>query len=40
VAAAAANFDDETAPGARLGVLTGRAARETTWILLDRHLDR
>ena len=30
----------ETAPGGHLGVLTGRKARETTWILLDRHLDR
>lgn len=28
----------ETAPGGHLGVLTGRAARHTTWPLLDRHL--
>jgi polyhydroxyalkanoate synthase len=25
----------ETAPGGHLGVLTGRAARTTTWKLLD-----
>jgi len=30
----------ETAPGGHLGVLTGRAARTTTWALLDEHLDR
>jgi polyhydroxyalkanoate synthase len=30
----------ETAPGGHLGVLTGRAARRTTWILLDEFLDR
>ena len=35
-----ASVDLETAPGGHLGVLTGRAARGTTWILLDRHLDR
>ncbi len=29
-----------TAPGGHLGVLTGRAARGTTWALLDRFLDR
>jgi polyhydroxyalkanoate synthase len=28
----------ETAPGGHLGVLTGRAARGTTWVALDRHL--
>jgi polyhydroxyalkanoate synthase len=28
----------ETAPGGHLGVLTGRAARRTTWPLLDRFL--
>ena len=28
----------ETAPGGHLGVLTGRAARGTTWALLDRFL--
>jgi polyhydroxyalkanoate synthase len=28
----------ETAPGGHLGVLTGRAARTTTWALLDRFL--
>jgi polyhydroxyalkanoate synthase len=28
----------ETAPGGHLGVLTGRAARATTWVLLDRFL--
>jgi polyhydroxyalkanoate synthase len=27
-----------TAPGGHLGVLTGRAARGTTWVLLDRFL--
>ena len=36
----AASVDLETAPGGHLGVLTGRAARGTTWTLLDRHLDR
>ena len=36
----AASLDLETAPGGHLGVLTGRAARGTTWALLDRHLDR
>jgi polyhydroxyalkanoate synthase len=30
----------ETAPGGHLGVLTGRAARTTTWRLLDEFLDR
>jgi polyhydroxyalkanoate synthase subunit PhaC len=29
----------ETAPGGHLGVLTGRAARGTTWRLLDAFLD-
>jgi polyhydroxyalkanoate synthase len=29
----------ETAPGGHLGVLTGRAARHTTWVLLDEFLD-
>jgi polyhydroxyalkanoate synthase len=28
----------ETAPGGHLGVLTGRAARATTWVMLDRFL--
>jgi polyhydroxyalkanoate synthase subunit PhaC len=28
----------ETAPGGHLGVLTGRAARSSTWVLLDRFL--
>ena len=28
----------ETAPGGHLGVLTGRAARGTTWVMLDRFL--
>ena len=28
----------ETAPGGHLGVLTGRAARATTWQLLDAFL--
>ena len=28
----------ETAPGGHLGVLTGRAARGTTWVALDRFL--
>ena len=36
----AASVELETAPGGHLGVLTGRAARGTTWKLLDRHLDR
>jgi polyhydroxyalkanoate synthase len=31
--------DLETAPGGHLGVLTGRAARETTWKRLDAFLD-
>jgi len=30
----------ETAPGGHLGVLTGRAARRTTWVLLDQFLAR
>jgi poly[(R)-3-hydroxyalkanoate] polymerase subunit PhaC len=30
----------ETAPGGHLGVLTGRAARGTTWVLLDQFLAR
>jgi polyhydroxyalkanoate synthase len=29
-----------TAPGGHLGVLTGRAARKTTWTLVDEWLDR
>jgi polyhydroxyalkanoate synthase len=29
----------ETAPGGHLGVLTGRASRNTTWRLLDTFLD-
>ena len=29
----------ETAPGGHLGVLTGRAARRTTWVYLDQFLD-
>jgi len=29
-----------TAPGGHLGVLTGRAAAGTTWMLLDGFLDR
>jgi polyhydroxyalkanoate synthase len=29
----------ETAPGGHLGVLTGRAARGTTWRILDEWLD-
>ena len=29
----------ETAPGGHLGVLTGRAARRTTWVYLDEFLD-
>jgi polyhydroxyalkanoate synthase len=36
----AASLDLETAPGGHLGVLSGRAARGTTWQLLARHLDR
>ena len=28
----------ETAPGGHLGVLTGRAARRTTWVYLDEFL--
>jgi poly[(R)-3-hydroxyalkanoate] polymerase subunit PhaC len=36
----AASVELATAPGGHLGVLTGRAARGTTWILLDKHLDR
>ena len=28
----------ETAPGGHLGVLTGRAARRTTWVFLDEFL--
>ena len=34
----AASVQLETAPGGHLGVLTGRAARTTTWVLLDRFL--
>jgi polyhydroxyalkanoate synthase len=35
----AASVRLETAPGGHLGVLTGRAARGTTWALLDAFLD-
>jgi polyhydroxyalkanoate synthase len=35
----AASLMLETAPGGHLGVLTGRAARATTWKLLDAFLD-
>jgi poly[(R)-3-hydroxyalkanoate] polymerase subunit PhaC len=35
----AASVQLETAPGGHLGVLTGRAARATTWKLLDGFLD-
>jgi polyhydroxyalkanoate synthase subunit PhaC len=35
----AASVALETAPGGHLGVLTGRAARATTWKLLDGFLD-
>jgi polyhydroxyalkanoate synthase len=35
----AASLDLQTAPGGHLGVLTGRAARRTTWPLLDAFLD-
>jgi polyhydroxyalkanoate synthase len=35
----AASVELETAPGGHLGVLTGRAARATTWKLLDGFLD-
>jgi polyhydroxyalkanoate synthase subunit PhaC len=34
----AASVALETAPGGHLGVLTGRAARGTTWVLVDRFL--
>jgi polyhydroxyalkanoate synthase subunit PhaC len=34
----AASVQLETAPGGHLGVLTGRAARATTWVLLDAFL--
>jgi polyhydroxyalkanoate synthase subunit PhaC len=34
----AASVRLEEAPGGHLGVLTGRAARGTTWVLLDRFL--
>jgi len=36
----AASLQLETAPGGHLGVLTGRAARRTTWRFLDKLLDR
>ncbi len=36
----AASLQLETAPGGHLGVLTGRAARRTTWRFLDQLLDR
>jgi len=29
----------QTAPGGHFGVLTGRAARRTTWVYLDEFLD-
>ncbi len=35
---AAASVRFETAPGGHLGVLTGRAARGTTWRIIDEHL--
>jgi polyhydroxyalkanoate synthase len=35
----ARNVQLETAPGGHLGVLTGRAARHTTWPLVDAFLD-
>jgi polyhydroxyalkanoate synthase subunit PhaC len=35
----AASLKLETAPGGHLGVLTGRAARRTTWPMLDAFLD-
>jgi polyhydroxyalkanoate synthase len=35
----AASVQLETAPGGHLGVLTGRAARATTWQLLDAFLN-
>jgi polyhydroxyalkanoate synthase subunit PhaC len=35
----AASVQLETAPGGHLGVLTGRAARATTWALLDAFLN-
>jgi polyhydroxyalkanoate synthase len=35
----AASVQLETAPGGHLGVLTGRAARATTWKLLDAFLN-
>jgi polyhydroxyalkanoate synthase len=34
----AASVRLEDAPGGHLGVLTGRAARGTTWVQLDRFL--
>lgn len=34
-----ARVELETAPGGHLGVLTGRAARTTTWEIVDRFLD-
>jgi polyhydroxyalkanoate synthase subunit PhaC len=36
----AAEVTFETVPGGHLGALTGRAARETTWPLIDHALDR
>src|SRR3954453_16923585 len=35
----AASLRLDTAPGGPLGVLTGRAARDTTWVMLDELLD-
>jgi polyhydroxyalkanoate synthase subunit PhaC len=40
LATGAAEVRLETAPGGHLGVLTGRAARATTWAMLDDWLDR
>jgi polyhydroxyalkanoate synthase len=34
----AASVRYETAPGGHLGVLTGRAARRTTWVYVDEFL--
>jgi polyhydroxyalkanoate synthase len=40
LATGAAEVRLETAPGGHLGVLTGRAARASTWALLDAWLDK
>jgi polyhydroxyalkanoate synthase len=40
LATGAREVRSETAPGGHLGVLTGRAARATTWAMLDAWLDR